>query len=405
MTTQTELLRQTLYRAAMNCPHEIERGSVTLFYDEKQPGHNALAQLGDRLASAALAQPEQPAPLGIRNPYFAHSPEDGFEYFATQSEALEFASRAIAEYKDAANFDGEWSDDVEGVRVGIVTHVARCDGDEKSGYDYEMTPLSSSPHTPQAEQVEAAKPESVGINGLTKAETSATASVMGLVKPETERAELINALLSLLDDQMLGLEEDQEDIIKEAAALLSADSKSGHAALLRMLCQRARSFPNFPMGYHMPEVFRAVGEEPPEPADSKDAGEPVAWVRRHPDGALTAEFLEDAVIEPMRKKSGAWVPLYLRPQAAELAALKADMARQATEIEALWKDADRLSAIQENSWALIPFEMPTGQGDADVGWRVVGYYMAVPREREIGIAHVDDPRSAIDAAMQTKEAS
>lgn len=38
-------------------------------------------------------------------------------------------------------------------------------------------------------------------------------------------------------------------------------------------------------------------------------GEPVAWVRRHPDGALTAEFLEDAVIEPARKQSGAWVPL------------------------------------------------------------------------------------------------
>lgn len=36
----------------------------------------------------------------------------------------------------------------------------------------------------------------------------------------------------------------------------------------------------------------------------------VAWVRRHPDGALTAEFLEDAVIEPVRRNSGAWVPLY-----------------------------------------------------------------------------------------------
>lgn len=35
----------------------------------------------------------------------------------------------------------------------------------------------------------------------------------------------------------------------------------------------------------------------------------VAWVRRHPDGALTAEFLKDAVIEPVRKNSGVWVPL------------------------------------------------------------------------------------------------
>ncbi|MDB5822218.1 MAG: hypothetical protein JWR21_922 [Herminiimonas sp.] len=38
--------------------------------------------------------------------------------------------------------------------------------------------------------------------------------------------------------------------------------------------------------------------------------QPVAWVRRHPDGMLTAEFLDDAVIEPMRKNSGAWVPLF-----------------------------------------------------------------------------------------------
>lgn len=44
--------------------------------------------------------------------------------------------------------------------------------------------------------------------------------------------------------------------------------------------------------------------------------EPVAWVRRHPDGALTAEFLEDALIEPVRKKSGAWVPLYTHPAPA-----------------------------------------------------------------------------------------
>lgn len=46
--------------------------------------------------------------------------------------------------------------------------------------------------------------------------------------------------------------------------------------------------------------------------------EPVAWVRRHPDGALTAEFLEDAVIEPVRKKSGAWVPLYTKAPAVDL---------------------------------------------------------------------------------------
>lgn len=38
--------------------------------------------------------------------------------------------------------------------------------------------------------------------------------------------------------------------------------------LLRVLAQRARSFPNFPMGYHLPEVFAAVGEDPPTPPTS-----------------------------------------------------------------------------------------------------------------------------------------
>lgn len=43
--------------------------------------------------------------------------------------------------------------------------------------------------------------------------------------------------------------------------------------------------------------------------------EPVTWVRQHPDGALTAEFLENEVIEPVRKQSGAWKPLITTTQA------------------------------------------------------------------------------------------
>ncbi|MEQ4616522.1 MAG: hypothetical protein ABN482_00565 [Corticimicrobacter sp.] len=54
-----------------------------------------------------------------------------------------------------------------------------------------------------------------------------------------------------------------------------------------------------------------------EHTQSTVAQEPVAWVRRHPDGALTAEFLEHAVIETARKRSGAWVPLYAAPVAAQ----------------------------------------------------------------------------------------
>lgn len=38
-----------------------------------------------------------------------------------------------------------------------------------------------------------------------------------------------------------------------------------HFYLLKMIAQRARHFPNFPLGYHIPEVFSAIGEEPPTP--------------------------------------------------------------------------------------------------------------------------------------------
>lgn len=41
--------------------------------------------------------------------------------------------------------------------------------------------------------------------------------------------------------------------------------------------------------------------------------EPVAWVRQHPDGALTAEFLEDAVISAIRKKMCKWLHMMHTP--------------------------------------------------------------------------------------------
>lgn len=44
-----------------------------------------------------------------------------------------------------------------------------------------------------------------------------------------------------------------------------------------------------------------------------EQGEPVAWVRCHPDGTLTDELMPNSIIEVVRKYSGAWVPLFARP--------------------------------------------------------------------------------------------
>jgi hypothetical protein len=57
--------------------------------------------------------------------------------------------------------------------------------------------------------------------------------------------------------------------------------------------------------------------------------EPVAWVRRHPDGALTAEFLEDEAIELVRKQSGAWQPLITTAQAEAYADARVQEALEA----------------------------------------------------------------------------
>ena len=88
--------------------------------------------------------------------------------------------------------------------------------------------------------------------------------------------------------------------------------------------------------------------------------EPVAWVRRHPDGALTAEFLEHAAIEPVRKNSGAWVPLYTAPVATQpgltqqtLDDVMAGIPARDAEIEALRKEIEALQAALAQPQRLI----------------------------------------------------
>jgi hypothetical protein len=69
-------------------------------------------------------------------------------------------------------------------------------------------------------------------------------------------------------------------------------------------------------------------------------------------------------------------------------------------VAAVAEDAARLDAIASEYWTLAPFDMPTGQGDADVGWRVT-QYVGMARKPEVIAEHFfDNPRAAIDAAMK-----
>lgn len=64
---------------------------------------------------------------------------------------------------------------------------------------------------------------------------------------------------------------------------------------------------------------------------------------------------------------------------------------------------DLLNALRDNSWKVEPFDMPTGQGDSDIGWRVVEFHMSKPTERTVAEIYTDDPSAAIIAALRAKE--
>ena len=66
-------------------------------------------------------------------------------------------------------------------------------------------------------------------------------------------------------------------------------------------------------------------------------------------------------------------------------------------------DTALLDALAAESMDLRCFDMPTGQGDADVGWRVIQHHMGEPVERVVSEVYKDDPRSAIRAAIARLE--
>ena len=65
------------------------------------------------------------------------------------------------------------------------------------------------------------------------------------------------------------------------------------------------------------------------------------------------------------------------------------------------EDAKLLNALTSEYWKLDPFSIPTGGGDADVGWRVVQYHEGKPTERTVAEVYTDDPRAALRAAIKS----
>ncbi|GAA5786098.1 hypothetical protein [Chitiniphilus shinanonensis] len=59
----------------------------------------------------------------------------------------------------------------------------------------------------------------------------------------------------------------------------------------------------------------------------------------------------------------------------------------------------RLDVVAAEYYTLEAFEMPTGAGDADVGWRVLQHHCGESEPRIVAEVYEDNPRTAIDAAM------
>lgn len=69
----------------------------------------------------------------MSNTFFCYSPETGLQAFATESQRDEYCERMIIESMD----DNKWTDDVESIIAGVITHstqktdiIARPDDSE-----------------------------------------------------------------------------------------------------------------------------------------------------------------------------------------------------------------------------------------------------------------------------------
>ncbi|MGX9392523.1 hypothetical protein ACWX0K_20550 [Nitrobacteraceae bacterium UC4446_H13] len=100
----------------------------------------------------------------------------------------------------------------------------------------------------------------------------------------------------------------------------------------------------------------------------------------------------------------AWVNTYGHPFHAEpdgwapLLPFKAAESIRADEREKCAKN-DLLLTMERECWSLRCVDIPTGGGDADVGWEVVGHHMAKPFERVVAFGRT--PREAIATAIRS----
>jgi len=115
----------------------------------------AIGQAEQALSFGGIAQamfPATPEPVGevVANEFFAWDAEGGIAFYKTQQEAIDHAKESLNYYLDGANANGEWDEDVEQIRWGVVMQRAQATNvsateDGESSCEYELQDLATRP--------------------------------------------------------------------------------------------------------------------------------------------------------------------------------------------------------------------------------------------------------------------
>lgn len=175
--------RYDLLQAAVNCPHEIESNRVVLHYSDKQPGHNALAQLSERLSRATAPLADERggwrtgAPLvsegkcrefiiAVRR---AQSKEPGKVFVFSANYANKFTDDGCLSGRDGDEFiaDGWFLRglDTSGEFNEVYESISLNDGDEIVGWQQLPKWQEDRAAAPQAEEAQGV-PVAINLEGL-----------------------------------------------------------------------------------------------------------------------------------------------------------------------------------------------------------------------------------------------
>lgn len=74
----------------------------------------------------------------MKERWFAYSQDGGVEFFPTEDEAKARAEELLAEDRDFARINREWSEDAESICWGKVHGESRVSREDEYGVDYEL---------------------------------------------------------------------------------------------------------------------------------------------------------------------------------------------------------------------------------------------------------------------------